>query len=194
MALLPYVDPARAQPQVREVLSTLPDLNLFRMIAHAPTVLRPWVDLGGALLTRLEVDPVLRELVILQVAQSTGSEYERTHHEGVAEGVGAGSDQIELLARTPAERSASAMEDAFTPVQRAAVDLAEEVVRTGRAGQARVSDLRRHLSDRAIIELLLVIGYYTSVAMLTETVRLDLDRPVGMSVVDAVRRESESRE
>ena len=76
MARLDYPDPT--PPAVADVLAHLPDLHLFRMLGHAETAMMPWLSLGGALLTTLTLDPVLRELVILRVAAATGAEYERT--------------------------------------------------------------------------------------------------------------------
>jgi AhpD family alkylhydroperoxidase len=185
MALLPYADPQTAPPDVREVLSALPDLNLFRMVSQAPTMLRPWLGLGGALLTSLELDPLLREFAVLQVAQSAGCDYERIQHEAMAAGVGATADQIALLAGPPADRLESAMARAFTPADRAVIDITDEVVATGRAGESRLVTLGAHLSDREIVELLLVIGYYVGIALLAETLRLDPDEPAQMAVVDA---------
>ena len=74
MALIPYADPLNAPKEVRELLGVLPDLHVFRMVGQAPTLFGPWLSLGGAILASLELDPVLRELAILQVACTVGCE------------------------------------------------------------------------------------------------------------------------
>src|SRR6266403_18252 len=67
MARLPYVDPASAPEQVRELLERLPvKLNIFRMMAHATTDFRPLVGLGSAILARQKLSPKLRELAIVR--------------------------------------------------------------------------------------------------------------------------------
>src|SRR5207253_6263125 len=68
VARLPYPDRDSAPEPVREALAGLPPLNIFRMLAHAESALRPFLRFGGAILGRLELDPKLRELAILQVA------------------------------------------------------------------------------------------------------------------------------
>src|SRR5271165_3161466 len=98
MALIPYADPRTHPKEVRELLDVLPDLHVFRMIAQAPTLFGPWLSLGGAILATLELDPVLRELAILQVACTVGCEYERLQHAAIAASVGATSEQVTLLA------------------------------------------------------------------------------------------------
>src|ERR1039458_5239128 len=184
MALIPYVDPKSAPQEVRKLLDVLPDLHVFHMVAQAPTLFGPWLALGGAILASLELEPLLRELAILQVACTSGCEYERLQHEGIAIGVGASREQVTLLA-TPAEsRDQDAMERAFSTGQRAAMRFTDQVVGPGRVAEAEVVALREHLSDRSIVELLLVIGHYSGIALLAETVRLDLDESAQMAVVD----------
>ncbi|MGI8595750.1 MAG: carboxymuconolactone decarboxylase family protein [Thermoleophilaceae bacterium] len=78
MTRLPYFDPDTASPDVAEAYSALPALNVFGMVAHAQTAFRPWLRFGSALLTELELDPVLRELSILEGEEDRLGEPERT--------------------------------------------------------------------------------------------------------------------
>jgi alkylhydroperoxidase family enzyme len=178
MPLIPYVDPKSAPQEVRELLDVL------QLVAQAPTLFGPWLALGGAILASLELDPLVRELAILQVACTSGCEYERVQHEAIAIGVGASSEQVTLLATPSESRNHDEMHRAFTPGQRAVVSFADQVAGPGRAAKADVVALREHLSDRSIVELLLVIGHYSGIALLAETLRLDLDESAQMAVVD----------
>jgi alkylhydroperoxidase family enzyme len=184
MALIPYADPQSAPKEVRELLDVLPDLHVFRMVGQAPTLFGPWLALGGAILATLEVDPLLRELAILQVASSVGCEYERLQHGAIAAGVGATSEQVSLLATARESRDQDAMNRAFTPGQRAVISFTGQVAGPGRASEEEVVALREHLTDRSIVELLLLVGHYVGIALLAETLRLDLDEPAQMAVVD----------
>jgi AhpD family alkylhydroperoxidase len=184
MALIPYVDPTSAPREVRELLEVLPDLHVFQMVGQAPTLFGPWLALGAAILATLELDPLLRELAILQVAGTVGCDYERLQHGAIAAGVGATSEQVTLLATARESRDRDAMDRAFTPGQRAVISFTDQVAGPGRASEEEVVALREHLSDRCIVELLLVIGHYFGIALLAETVRLDLDEPAQMAVVD----------
>jgi AhpD family alkylhydroperoxidase len=184
MALIPYADSQRAPKEVRELLDVLPDLHVFRMVGQASTLFGPWLALGGAILATLELDPLLRELAILQVACTVGCDYERLQHEAIAAGVGATSEQVVLLATALESRDHDEVNRAFTPAQQAVIRLTDQVAGPGRASEREVVALRQHLSDRGIVELLLVIGYYVGIALLAETVRLDLDEPAQMAVVD----------
>ena len=194
MALIPYADPQSAPNEVRELLEVLPDLHVFRMVAQAPSLFGPWLALGGAILATLELDPLLRELAILQVACTVGCEYERLQHGAIAAGVGATSEQVTLLATAGESRDQDAVNRAFTPVQRAVIGFTDQLARPGRSSEREVVALREHLSDRCIVELVLVVGHYLGIALLAETVRLDLDEPAQMAVVDlAVRTTNNGR-
>src|SRR3954464_11972780 len=81
------IDPAAATVDVREALENLPPLNIFRTLAHAETAFRPFLRFGGAVLTRMALDPVVRELVILQVAKEAEAEYEWIQHVAIGKAV-----------------------------------------------------------------------------------------------------------
>src|SRR5580658_2434058 len=71
-----------------------PRINLFRMLANAPALIGPTLRLGEAILTKSDLDPKLRELVILRAARVTATEYEWVQHEGIARLVGLSDEEI----------------------------------------------------------------------------------------------------
>ena len=176
MARLPYVDPVTAPEPVRDALERVPPLNVFRMIAHAPTALRPWMRYGGTLLSRLELDPILRELAILRVAALCGCAYERVQHEPIAAAVGATREQIAAAVTPGAE---------LADVPATVLRLVDETVRDGRGQPDTTDELIDALGPRGLIELLLVIGSYHGLAVLMNTVEIDVDRADGMAVLDS---------
>lgn len=177
MARLPYLDPKLASESVQEALAILPDLHLFRILGHAEGALVPWLALGGALLSSLSLPPRLRELAILQVARSAGSDYERVQHEAIAAGVGVPPEQIGAV--VGGRLDDPALGDS-APVLR----FVDELVRTHAASDAAFAELREQLDDRQCVELLLVVGHYLGLALLAAAVDLDLDPPAHMAVVD----------
>jgi predicted thioesterase/alkylhydroperoxidase family enzyme len=172
MARLPYVDPNEAPPPVREVLRAMPPLNVFRTMAHAETAFRPWMRWGGVLLNDLALDPLLRELAILRVANlSPGADYEWVQHVPIAGSVGARDEQIDALERGDIEASC------FTDDQRAVLEFTTEVVREVGASDRAFAAVAGLLSPREIVELLMVIGQYMMLARVMATTHIDLDEP-----------------
>jgi AhpD family alkylhydroperoxidase len=182
MARLPYVDPDGASERVREALDVVPPLNVFRMVANAESAFRPWLAFGGALLSSLELDPRVRELVILRVARLSGAEYEWIQHVPIAQAAGASEEQIAAVDRGDLES------DALGELDRAALRFTTEVVRDVGASEESLRALLDHgLSPREVVELLLVIGQYMMVARVAQTAAIELDDPV--DVVEPSRRD-----
>ena len=182
MARLPYVDPATASPAVREGLEAVPPLNIFRMVAHAETAFRPFLRFGGALLTQAQLDDRLRELAILRVAALSGAEYEWVQHDAIARAVGCADEQIAAIERGEVEAAC------FDGTERAVLAFTTEVVEGVGASEPTFELVRRALSPREIVELVLTIGNYMMLARLMETTQIDLDPPAGIDVLNSVRR------
>jgi 4-carboxymuconolactone decarboxylase len=183
VARLPYPDPDSAPEPVREALQALPPLNIFRMLAHAETALRPFLRFGGTILGRLELDPKLRELAILEVAARTEARYEWVQHVSIGRHVGLSDGQIAALERRETQQSA-----ALGDAERAVVAFAAEVVAGPRVSDATFDAVSRWLSPREIVELLLTIGNYMMLARVMTTLELELDDPAGDQVLGAGAR------
>jgi alkylhydroperoxidase family enzyme len=182
MARLPYVEPATAPAEVRELLDRLPvKLNVFRMMAHATNGFRPLVGLGTAILGRQQLDAKLRELAILRVATLSPARYEWVQHVPIAKAVGATDAQVAALERGDAGAAC------FDALERAVLRFTTEVVRDVRASDTTFADLAGRLSAREVVELVITVGYYMMIARLLETTAVDLDQPAGTRVVDAIR-------
>ncbi|MGI8721018.1 MAG: carboxymuconolactone decarboxylase family protein [Geodermatophilaceae bacterium] len=186
MTRLPYADPTQLAPDIAGALSALPDLHLFGVVGHAETAFMPWLGLGGALLSSLSLDPALRELVILQVAASTGSDYERVQHDAIATSVGVSVEAVEAVVTGTLDAPELAES---SPVLR----VVDELVRTHTTSEAGMSTLRSRLGDRASVEVLLVVGYYLGVAVLADAVDLDPDPPAQMAVIVAAGGNTEEK-
>jgi alkylhydroperoxidase family enzyme len=181
VARLPYADPDGSPEPVRRALEAVPPLNVFRMVANAETAFRPWLAFGGALLSSLALDPVVRELAILRVARLSGAEYEWVQHVPIAKAVGATDEQVAAVDRGDLEDAA--LGDAARAVLRFTTEVVEDV----RASDAALEGLTvAGFSPREVVELLLVIGQYMMVARVAETAGIELDPPG--DVVESSRR------
>ena len=192
MARLPYADAETAPGDVAKALGRLPELNIFRMLANADTAFVPWLRWGGAILSDLELDPLLRELTILRVAQLTPyAEYEWVQHVPIAKAVGATDAQVVALEADEIDG------DAFSELERSVLRFTTEVVREVRAGDDTFAAVAAALSPREIVELLMVIGNYMFVARVMATAELEIDEPAAelvpdpIELVDRARREAD---
>ena len=117
------------------------------------------------------LDPGLREAVILRVAALTGSAYERMQHLGQAGEVGWTPEQV-----TAIETGDLA---ALPEVTAAVLDLVEACLTATRVADGVVDRVRRVLSDRDLVTVLVLVGHYTTVARLLGTLEVELDDAPG---------------
>jgi 4-carboxymuconolactone decarboxylase len=171
MPRIASVDPASAPDAIASVLAQS-SLNLLGMVAHAESAFEPWLRYSSTLLGRLELDPLLRELAILEVAQLSESEYEWTQHVTIALAVGASQEQVDAIEAGPPG------EEILPPRERSVVTFTREVVIDGAGSEAAVEEIVGLLGERQLVELLLVIGNYMGIARLIATVGLEAQDPV----------------
>ena len=195
------IDPAAVPEDVREALENLPPLNIFRTLAHAETAFRPFLRFGGAVLGRMQLDPIVRELAILTVAHEAEAEYEWIQHVAIAKAVGATDAQIDAIAdradgdaADPAAAAAAGdpadRASALDPAQAAAIELARAVVHSPRVTDDLFERVRAQFSDREIVELLLAVGDYLMLARVMTVLEIEIDEAVGDAVLRGRRDRS----
>jgi 4-carboxymuconolactone decarboxylase len=180
MARLPYPELQDAPPHIQTVLTELPPLRLFRMLAHAESAFEPSMQLGRAILAHLQLDPKLRELAILQLSRQADTRYEWVQHVDIGRGAGVSDDQVAAI-----ERGDVGDTTRFTPLERAVLSFTAEVVAGPTVTDMTFAALYPALTAREIVELLLTIGNYLMVARVMTVLEIEIDSPAGSAVVHA---------
>lgn len=187
MSRIPDVDRSLLSSEDRDVLSALPDLALFRTLAHAPEVMRPWLGLGGVCLASLELSARRRELAILAVARASECEYEWVQHEAIALLSGVTAEEISAI------KGGELNESAFGALDGAVVCLATEAVHHVEVGAETIAAICSGLGPRQTVELLCLVGYYLATAIVVRSTDIAVDSPVRLAVVEASERESRGK-
>ncbi len=137
----------------------LRDLNLFTTAARLPRPFKPWLLLGRALVINGTLPFADRELAILRVAILTRSAYEWGQHVRIAIDGGMPRAAIDRVAAGPGDPG---WQDRERLLLRAVDELRDE----GRIGGPTWLGLAGHLDEKQLIELPMLVGYYTMVAYL----------------------------
>lgn len=177
MARIAFPDPAAQPDELRDRLQRLGNLNVTRMMSHAPALMDAYAKLGSHLLLKGALDPVLREAVILRVGQLCGSDYEWHQHVSVARAIGMPED---MLLAIEAENYAALPEDLQLGVQ-----VAEELHRDHVVSAATFAKVRERFSEEQIVELMLLPGFYTMTAGYLRSLEIEVEAtgPLGGSFV-----------
>jgi alkylhydroperoxidase family enzyme len=168
------IEPAKP-PFADEVQKTLdrlmppgvPPLVLFTTLARSSRAFSRFMAAG--LLDKGPLSMREREIMIDRTCARCGSEYEWGVHIALfAERVGFSSDQV---AATAAGDSGSV----WTARERSIVRLADELHVTSTIGEGLWGELKAEFSDEQILELVLLAGFYHTVAYLTNGLKLPLE-------------------
>jgi alkylhydroperoxidase family enzyme len=144
-------------------------LNLFKVLAHNPTLLRSYLRFGTVFFgDAMALSPRLREIAVLRIGQLTGSEYEFAQHVRVARMVGLSDEEIASLQDYDETELFSDLERAVIRYTDAVSSLSPDVSELGRG-------LKRWLSERELMELTFAIGHWNMVARVLVPLEVALD-------------------
>ena len=177
MGRMPYPDPKSVPPAVQALLDARPPRNVFKMMAHAPSLMPGIMELTGAILYRAKLEPVLRELLILRVGHLCGSHYEVHQHRKIAAAIGLAQEKIDATAR-------DADPALFQGEELAILRLTEAVVRKVKADDATFSAAMQALGQERGMEALIMIGVYVMLAQVLENAEVDVEEGGGPSQND----------
>lgn len=143
-------------------------LNVFKVMAHSPELMRSWWEMMTALFTRLSLNPRLRELAILRLFQIHHCDYGFAHHVRISKQIGITAEEIDALSRY---ESASG----FSGLERLVLRYTDSVTAMGENSPELARSLRDHLSERDLIELTFCIANWNAMARILEPLSIDTE-------------------
>lgn len=171
MAYLPYAD--LQKPELRALVQRIVAergsvLHLYQMLLHSPPLAEGWLGFLTNVRQRLSLSGALRELVIMQVAHLNGAPYEAKQHAPLALKEGLTSAQLDALPQWQAS-------DLFDPVQRAVLQLTDTMTRDVQVPPEQMRELRNHLDERKLVELVGTIAAYNMVSRFLQALHIHAD-------------------
>lgn len=163
----PYPEPVRAVID-RLTPPGVPALTLFRVLARDERLFTRFAN--GGLLDRGQLTLRERELVILRVTANYGSEYEWGVHV-VAFAKKAGFDNQQIAATRLGDVNAPC----WTERERLLLSLCDALRTRSTLDDQEFLALRAEFSEEAVLELLLLHGFYRTVSSLTGVLELPLE-------------------
>ena len=152
-------------------------INLTRMLLHCPVAMvQSFLDFGLSFRTG-NLEPKLRELIILRMATLRTSSYELMHHLPAAKM--AGWSEIEISAITSAQPSG--LDEKHSVM----IQMVDECSQLGKVSDSTFAKASKIFSASEIAEATLLAGLYEMLACFLKTMGVELDQhPLGWSKVD----------
>ena len=129
-------------------------INVYKMLLHSPDIASVWLDLVNAVRWKTELDGRLREIVIIRVGYLNRCAYVvKQHVPELSMPEGLPKEESDALADWRASKF-------FNERERAALAYTDAVTRDIDVPDAVFAELRKHFSERQIVELTVLIGTY----------------------------------
>lgn len=158
-----YMGP-RGEPILRGE-KDMPRIMAFLM--NHPRLGTQYLHFGDTLMLDPELDPRLRELMVLRVAWRAGCEYEWLQHVRVAQKLGFTADEIAAVG--------GLAEIDWAPLDGLVLRAVDEMFDRFRLSDATWDALATHLDRREIMELVFGVGAYLVLAMAFNIFEVELD-------------------
>jgi 4-carboxymuconolactone decarboxylase len=164
-------------------------VNLYRALAHAPDLLRAWMDWAWLLRGHTATSRRLRELMILRTALLHHSQYEWHQHRRMARDEGVSETQV-------AELEMWRTSDKFDEAEKSALALTDAIVE-GEVTPEVIRELERHFGYAQRVELTVTAAFYAMVPRVLDALGVpvegsDEEPKAAAAVTSADRRDGHS--
>ena len=168
MSRLHLLEKVEISPEYLDIFGA--GMNVHRQTLHSPKVARLSRDLGLYFRNQSRVDLRLRELAVLQVAYSTRSAYEYSHHIKIA--LEGGVDPADIFAIAAETKGQTSALDRLTRTTLS-------VARLMAAGDAVPDDLfhilKQNLDPERMVDLLFLISFYCGFVRFTGALEIEVE-------------------
>jgi 4-carboxymuconolactone decarboxylase len=172
MARVPLIE-EEGHPELSEVIGKIKGarggrlINIYRLMLHSPALANAWFDLNQAVRYGTEIDGQSRELAVIRVAILNEVEYvERAHGPAYALKEGLTPEQVTAVANWPSSKL-------FNNQQRALLAYTDAMTRDISVGDAVFAEIRKHFSERQVVELTMLVGAYNMLTRFLKALQVD---------------------
>ncbi|HET8672856.1 MAG TPA: carboxymuconolactone decarboxylase family protein [Thermoleophilaceae bacterium] len=144
-------------------------LNIMTTLGRHRRLFRRWLRFAGGLMPGGTLPRTDSELVILRCAHNCSSPYEWEHHQRIGALEGLSQADIERVKAGPDA-------DGWSERQAALLRATDELHANRTISDGAWDGLARHLGEKELIELCLLVGHYEMIAMTLNSLGTPLDR------------------
>lgn len=152
---------------VAQRLDQLPPINVYRMIANAPSCLIPWTDMVKGLYES-KVAIRYREIAILRQAFMAKSAYELHQHKFIAQSNGLTDEEINMICTAGNVTGLAEVENLIC-------DMAEQLEVTANLSDETFTALQAYFDQQELAELIILISFYSAVARVLNATRTQIE-------------------
>jgi alkylhydroperoxidase family enzyme len=146
-------------------------ISVLRSLGNAPGALQVHHEFAEWIRWRSQLDPRLRQLLIILVGVKKDSDYEVTHHIGLGQQFGVTDDDVQdLLALLRGEDAGD-----FQPAELAAITAAVQICDSADVDDQVWQELTAHYSHELATEIVVIVSFYIYVATVLRVFRIETE-------------------
>lgn len=145
-----------------------PDAHIFSTLGRARGLFRGWLHYSAMMMPFGRISRYETELAIIRIAYLRRCQYELDHHRRLGARAGITPETLARVFEGPDAGGLSVRE-------RALLRLVDEIVTTRHASDDSWANAADHYSERQLIELVMLIGQYDSLATTLGVLRVERD-------------------
>jgi len=175
VARVPLLDESN-DPPTQALIDTLKKgrrgnlLGIYKALLHNPKLAGTWFQHLNAVRWETTLSGRLREILIIRVGWRLNSAYiMKQHIPRLAEPEGLGAADCERLLKED-------VGEAFSDAERAAIQAADELTIRARLSDGAASVLKVFYDDRAVVEIMVLIGTYNMHARFIAGLDIELEK------------------
>jgi alkylhydroperoxidase family enzyme len=156
----------------RNLLESLPSLNIYRLLTNVPGIITPWTTMVSSLYAFSLSDRV-REIAILRNVSRARASYPTHQHRLLALNNSISEEEINILTSSDPVTSLS-------PVENLVCNAADELESEATWSNTLREELIHHLGAQQTTELLITLSLYSAVARITNgsNISIEPDSPL----------------
>lgn len=181
MNRIPDADLTKIAPDLAKSI-TATNLNLFKIWAYSAGTIKDVISLGADHYANLELQPHLRELIILLTAHYIDCQYEWVQHVTPAKAFGVTDNQINAI-----QKLEFSSKD-FNPKELAAMNFSMAVLSNPSVPDPVFQETQNNFTNREIVEIVELVGYYWMAGRVATVFKLDLDIPKSTEVNNSAQQ------
>jgi alkylhydroperoxidase family enzyme len=143
-------------------------LNLLGALAHHPAAARAFLTFNGHVMMATTLRERQRELLVLRTAVLLECDYEWAQHVLLGRDAGLTDDEVAQIAEAPDAPS-------WDPLDAALLRATGELVTGGAIGAATWEALAGELDERQLMDVVLTVGAYQTLAWLVRSFEVEMD-------------------
>lgn len=147
-------------------------LNVYRVMAHHPALLRAWAPLRQHVVKDCALGPEVSELVILRCAHRMGSDYEWNHHVSRARALSMSDKRINALRGQP------------TGLDGLIVRAVDSLFDERKLPPSLEAELADRLGRHGVFDLMATVGFYSVLGFILMTYNVQLDDQIAKEMAD----------